>query len=155
MASEFAQLEMMTIVMGNFQQIKNFKARTQKVLRAEIAEEGKSQEGRRKLIDMAMKVLKDIITLPQQSRDSIYEQFDPVLITTEILESKVLPIFNELLDYEGDDPGFVKLVRERGAEVMVKIISEIEEGFIEGINDVLPFIKANIEGLLMASAPPA
>ena len=63
-------------------------------------------------------------------------------------------IFNELLDYEGDDPGFVKLIRERGAELMVKIISEVEEGFIEGINDVLVFLKANATKLLMASAPP-
>lgn len=125
------------------------------MLRAEIPEEGKSQEGRRRLIDMAMKVFKETICLPEASRDSIYEQFDPVLIATEILESKVYTIFNELLDYDGDDPGFVKLVRERGAELMVKIITEIEEGFIEGINDVLPFIKANVEGLLMASAPPA
>ena len=40
MAGEFPQLEMLTIVMGNFQQIKNFKARCQKVLKAELPNQG-------------------------------------------------------------------------------------------------------------------
>ena len=40
MAGVFPQLEMLTIVMGNFQQIKNFKARCQKVLKAELPNQG-------------------------------------------------------------------------------------------------------------------
>ena len=40
MAGEFPQLEMLTIVMGNFQQIRNFKARCQKVLKAELPNQG-------------------------------------------------------------------------------------------------------------------
>ena len=40
-------------------------------------------------------------------------------------------------------------------EIIVKIISEIEEGFVDGVEGVLPFIKANIENMLMISAPPA
>ena len=34
------------------------------------------------------------------------------------------------------------------------MVSEIEEGFVDGINDVLVFFKANISSLLMAAAPP-
>ena len=40
MAGEFPQLEMLTIVMGNFQQVRMFKARCQKVLKAELPNQG-------------------------------------------------------------------------------------------------------------------
>ena len=40
------------------------------------------------------------------------------------------------------------------ADIIVKVISEIEEGFIDGINDVLIFFKANITSLLIAATPP-
>ena len=50
--------------------------------------------------------------------------------------------------------GFIALLKKLSAEVIVKVVSEIEEGFVDGINDVLVFFKANISSLLMAAAPP-
>ena len=40
-------MEMLTIIMGNFQQIKNFKARVQKILKDVLPDEGRSKEGRK------------------------------------------------------------------------------------------------------------
>ena len=76
------------------------------------------------------------------------------MITNEIIESKIYDIFDALMDYEGNDAGFIDLIKIRSKDLIVKIISEIEEGFIEGINDVLVFIKANCNNLLGAAAPP-
>ncbi len=59
-----------------------------------------------------------------------------------------------ILDYEGDDAGFIKLIKENSARLAVSIVSEIEPGFIDGINDVLIFFKSNCIAMLMASAPP-
>ncbi len=59
-----------------------------------------------------------------------------------------------ILDYEGDDAGFIKVVKENSARLAVSIVSEIEPGFIDGINDVLVFFKSNCIAMLMASAPP-
>ena len=63
--------------------------------------------------------------------------------------------FDAILDYEGDDAGFIALVKKNFAELIVSIISEIEEGFIEGINDILIFARICCSNLLMAAAPPA
>ena len=41
----------------------------------------------------AVDALKQNTSLPDESRDSIYEQFDPVLIMNEIIESMIYPAF--------------------------------------------------------------
>jgi len=106
------------------------------------------------MIEKAIVALKQATVLPQESRDSIYEQFDPVLITNEIIERELPRCVDAVLDYEGDDAGFIAMLRRESASVIVKVVAEIEEGFIEGINDVLLFLKANFINLLMVSAPP-
>ena len=77
------------------------------------------------------------------------------MITNEVLANKLYDMFDALFDYVGDNLGFIKVLKEKSAELIRSIISEIEDGFIEGINDVLPWIKSQLEGLIMASAPPA
>ena len=154
MASQFNQLEMLTIVMGNFQQINHFKARVQKVLKAELPGDGKNKEDRKRLVDRAFTTLKEAFSLPDECRDSIYEEFDPVLITTECIEKSMYKMFDDILDYEGDDAGFIKMFKANNAELIVKIISEIEEGFIEGFKDVIVFLRISCVNLLMATAPP-
>jgi len=76
------------------------------------------------------------------------------MITNEIIESQIGSILGAILNYKGDDAGFIKVIKEQSASLIVKIISEIEEGFIDGMNDVVVFFKANIIAMLMASAPP-
>jgi hypothetical protein len=124
------------------------------VLNTILPNEGRSKEDRRELINKAVAALKQNTSLPDESRDSIYEQFDPVLIMNEIIESMIYSAFDQLLDYNGDDAGFIELIKKLSADVIVRVTSEIEEGFVDGINDVLVFFKANISSILMAAAPP-
>lgn len=58
-----------------------------------LPDEGRSKEGRRELMSKAVDALKQNTSLPDESRDSIYEQFDPVLIMNEIIESMIYPAF--------------------------------------------------------------
>ena len=146
---------MLTIVRGNFQQIPNFKARVQKVLKNELPNEGRNKEDRKRLMDKAFAILQDVLRLPEECKNSIYEEFDPVLLTTECVEKWMYKAFDDILDYDGDDAGFIKMLKERNADLIVKIISEVEEGFIEGINDVMVFIRISCSNVLMAAAPPA
>ena len=104
---------------------------------------------------MGFQTLKKVFTMPEESKKSIYEEFDPVLITTECIESMMYKMFDDILDYEGDDAGFIAMFKKNNAALIVKIISEIEEGFMEGFNDVLVFLRVSCGNLLMASAPPA
>ena len=100
------------------------------------------------MIDKAMTKVKTNISMSDTVRDSIYEQFDPLLITTEILEKNAPSILDAILDYEGDDAGFIKVIKEHSGDLIVKIVSDIQEGFIEEFNDVIVFFKETIGGLL-------
>ena len=82
------------------------------------------------------------------------DQFDPVMIINEIVAERLPGFFDEIIDFDGDDAGFVSLIRTRSAEITVKMISEIEDGFNDGLEDIKKFIKVNATDLLNASAPP-
>jgi len=119
-----------------------------------LPDEGRSKEGRKQLVDKAVAALKATLKLPDEVRESVIDQFDPVMIVNEIVAEKMPSFLDALIDYEGDCPGFITLLKTRSAELIVEIIREIEEGFIDGINDILVFFKVNASDLLMASAPP-
>lgn len=120
----------------------------QKVLKDILPEEGRSKEGRKKLADKAIAGLKNNLTLPDDCKDCVIEQFDPLMIINEIVAERLPGFFDALIDYTGDDAGFISLIRTRSAEMVIKIISEIEDGFTEGIDDILKFFKANATALL-------
>lgn len=123
------------------------------MLKSILPDEGRNKADRKRLVDRAFAAIKGAITLPEECRNSIYDEFDPVLITLELIEGSMYKMFDDILDYNGDDAGFIKMFKDNNAKLIVEIISEIEEGFIEGLNDVLVFIRLNIINLIMASAP--
>ena len=76
------------------------------------------------------------------------------MIVNEILAVELPGFLDAVLDYSGDDSGFVELLRTWTAEIIVKVLGEIEEGFIDGINDILVFFKVNATKILMAATLP-
>jgi len=123
------------------------------MLKGILPNEGSNKEDRKRLCDKAFAAMKSAITLPEECKNSIYNEFDPVLLSLECIEKMMYKIFDDILDYDGDDAGFIKMFKANNAELIIKIISEIEDGFIEGLNDVLVFLRLNISNLIMASAP--
>ena len=61
--------------------------------------------------------------------------------------------FDEVVDYRGDEAGFVKLLKAKLAELFVSIISKLEPGFKNGISDVFIFLRANCSNLIMEMLP--
>jgi hypothetical protein len=47
------------------------------------------------------------------------------------------------------------MLKYESKQIIGKIVEELEEGFIEGLNDVLPFLKANITPLVKAGCDPS
>ena len=120
-----------------------------------IPDEGRSKAGRKQILDKALKALKDNLSLPAESRESrLSEQFDPVLSVNEVCAKSLPSMLDELMDHEGDDASFIAMIRKNSGDLIAQIIGEIEEGFIDGMNDVLVFLKSLATDLLMSSAPP-
>ena len=120
-----------------------------------MPDEGRSADSRKAICVKAYEVIRANLRLPDENRDDVYEQFDPALMTVEALEGRLEKGLDALLDFEGDDAGFIKVLKTHSEQAIVKVVSEIEEGFIDGMNDVKTFFKANCGFLIDASAPPA
>lgn len=63
------------------------------------------------------------------------------MLCREVLDKRLTPGINKVLDFEGTDTEFVEMVKNEFIGIIGECICEIEDGFIEGLNDVLPFIR--------------
>ena len=93
--------------------------------------------------------------LPEKSRDCVIDEFSPVTVVNEIFTDDLEEILNKILDFDGDDQGFVEMVKKESMLTIGAIVEELEEGFIDGMNDLLPFLKANVSELLKAVSSPS
>ena len=55
--------------------------------------------------------MKDLIHLPEKSRDAIYDEFDPVLIMNESVESNLPRMLELILTFEGSDEEYVEKIK--------------------------------------------
>jgi len=51
--------------------------------------------------------VKKLVYLPVNSKEAIYDEFDPVMIVREIFDKRVPPYIALSLDFEGTDAEFV------------------------------------------------
>ena len=154
-ASEFNMMELMNLMGGHFKQVKEFNTRSIKFIRSIMKDNGDTKESREDLAARAMQTIREVVHLPEKSRDSIYEGFDPVLILVEGIESQLLGMIGKIIDHTGDNESYFDMLKYESKQIIGKIVEELEEGFIEGLNDVLPFLKANFTPLIKAGCDPS
>ena len=97
--------------------------------------------------------MKDQVVLPDACKNSLEDKFDPIPICKDIIESKIYGFLDAILDFEGEDAAFIQLIKDRSKEIIVKVIEKTEDGFIEGLNDVIVFIRAVMINMISASVP--
>ena len=62
---------------------------------------------------------------------------------------------DQFLDFQGSDEDFVQLLKRLATQFIGQYIGEVEDGFIEGLNDILPFIQENLKALIRVSCDPS
>lgn len=77
-------------------------------------------------------------------KESVFEEFDPVLCSMDVIEINVKVIFDSILEFEGEDQAFQEMMKTLAEEFIVELIDELEGGFQNGFDDVLAFAKPNI-----------
>lgn len=77
------------------------------------------------------------------------------MIIKEIADQEFSVLFDMILDFNGSDQDFVAMLKRESTRVIGTIVSEIEDGFIEGLNDVLPFLKSNVTEFVKSACAPA
>ena len=120
-----------------------------------MEENGETKRSRDKLSQQTVSALKDLIHLSDKSREAIYEEFDPVLILNESVEANLPRMLELVLTFDGNDEEFVDELKAEGKLIIGEAVGDIEEGFIEGLNDVIPFLKENVSVIIKAATDPA
>ena len=149
---EFDMGEMMMMLQGVFTSIPNFAKRMQKVIKEQIPDKGQTSEGRKAFVQRCLKAAKEVLHLPEKFKTQIYEEFDPVLILNETLEQKLPGLFDKFLDFEGSDQNFVAMGKRETTDLIGVSIGEIEDGFYNADEDVIPFLRENIKAGIGAAS---
>jgi hypothetical protein len=81
------------------------------------------------------------------------EEFDPCLMTMDVVEQHIPKLIISILEFRGDDQSFCTMLSERLDNFVIVLLIDLEDGF-GNFDDVEIFVKANvIKGLEDASEP--
>lgn len=70
-----------------------------------------------------------MLFVPDEVKESVFEEFDPVLCAMDVIETNVRQILYSILDFEGDDSGFQDMMKKAAEKLIVDLIDELEGGF--------------------------
>lgn len=68
-------------------------------------------------------LVKQSMSIPEESKSAVHEGFDPCLMTTEYLEENIPSMFDALLDCESSS--FLVVMKARMIQFIGGIVSEI------------------------------
>jgi hypothetical protein len=67
--------------------------------------------------------------VPDEVKESVFEEFDPVLCAMDVIETNLRQIFDLILDFDGDDSQFQEFMKKAAEKLIVDLIDELEGGF--------------------------
>eukprot|EP00351_Strombidinopsis_sp_SopsisLIS2011_P001901 CAMPEP_0116881666 /NCGR_PEP_ID=MMETSP0463-20121206/13750_1 /TAXON_ID=181622 /ORGANISM="Strombidinopsis sp, Strain SopsisLIS2011" /LENGTH=92 /DNA_ID=CAMNT_0004533783 /DNA_START=1537 /DNA_END=1815 /DNA_ORIENTATION=+ len=91
------------------------------------------------------------MSVPEELKSAIHEGFDPCLMSIEYLEENIPSLLDTLLDC--DSASFLDVMKARMIQFTGGLVSEIEDGFVNGSDDVFPFLKENLMAFNKIAAP--
>lgn len=83
---------------GEITKVPNMAARSKEILQQLIGGQLKSQFYTEQLAR-----LRPVLFVPEEVKESIFEEFDPLLCSMDVIEVNIKRIFDSILDFQGDD----------------------------------------------------
>lgn len=99
LASEFNPIEMMQLMKGNVKGIPNLADRLKKVVKRYLRGEVDTRENRVHLIQKVLKILRKLISLPENLKDTVCEEVDPTSLLDDLLTEDLPGILDIVLDH--------------------------------------------------------
>jgi len=76
-----------------------------------------------------MKRLSKMLFVPSEVKQSVFEGFDPILCSMDVIETNFKRILNIITDFKGNDEAFVQLIKKNVIKFGSELIDELEGGF--------------------------
>lgn len=134
---------------GEITKVPNIAQRSKEILTQMIGNQSRAQ-----FCTEQFARLQPVLFVPEEVKESVFEEFDPVLCVMDVIETNVRQIFYSILDFEGDDSGFQEMMKKAAEKLIVDLIDELEGGFQNGFDDFLAFAKPNLTQLLKVASEP-
>jgi hypothetical protein len=109
---------------GEITKVPNIAQRSKEILTQMIGNQSRAQ-----FCTEQFARLQPVLFVPEEVKESVFEEFDPVLCTMDVIETNVRQIFYSILDFEGDDSGFQEMMKKAAEKLIVDLIDELEGGF--------------------------
>ena len=100
---------------------------------------------------------KAYLIIPEDVRENIYEGFDPIIASSDLIDSHFERIINSILDFDDaqrSDTEFIEMIKDRMADFIGELTEELQDGFHNGLSDVILFFRANVRVQLEVAGGP-
>ena len=142
-------MELLSILKGEITKVPNIAQRSKEILTHLIGNQSRAEFRSEQFAR-----LQPVLFVPAEVKESVFEEFDPVLCAMDVIETNVSRIFDSILDFDGDDTQFQEMMKKGAEKLIVDLIDELEGGFQNGFDDLLAFFKPNLTQLLKVASEP-
>jgi hypothetical protein len=112
---------------------------------------------RKKLIEAEAEKLKNLLFVPDEIKSNIYEGFEPLLVAGDSVDTHLARIMDVILDFDPEtrpDSEFIEEMKDALIYFFGDLIEELQDGFSNGMQDVVIFMRENILKLIKEGTGP-
>lgn len=155
LTSALSLTDMLAIMQGNIGAIQGLGKKLQSVL---IKKMGGSDtpDKRKALAQGEADKFKASLKVHPSVQLNVHEGFDPVLVSEEVVDTHFARILDVILDFDDSqtDAQFIEEMKDVLAFFIGEWIDELQDGFINGMQDVVLFFRENFKAIISESAGP-
>lgn len=107
------------------------------------------------MVKRTLMIIRKLLVVPDILKNTIHEGFDPSLVLDDLITVSLPNFVDLILDFKGDDNAFVNMLKGKMGTTIASWIDELEEGFVNGPDNVIAFLKENVAEILKASCEPS
>jgi hypothetical protein len=116
-----------------------------------------TQAARKQLIDNESEALKGMFEVPEEIMSHIHEGFEPLLVSEEVIDNHFVRIIDLILDFDSansTDANFIEEMKDALSFLIGEWIEELEDGFHNGMQDVVIFFRENLKRVVQQAVGP-
>ena len=154
LTSSLSLTEMLALMQGNLGAISGMSKKLKTVLLKKI--ELDTAEKRKALAQGEADKFKSFLFVPSEVQPNVHEGFDPILVSEDVVDTHLTRILDVILDFDDtqSDAIFIEEMKDALAYFIGEWIEELQDGFMNGMQDVVVFFRENFKILIAQGAGP-
>ena len=155
LTSSLSLAEMLAVMQGNLGAIQGLNQKLRNILLNKM-DGVDTPDKRRELAEGEAEKFKSMLFIPGEVVSNVHEGFDPLLVSGEVVDTHFATILDVILDFDArrDDSQFIEEMKDALAYFIGEWIDELQDGFMNGMQDVVVFYRENFKVIIRAGAGP-